>query len=319
MAAASRQWSVYEEQGYLGVLGENERLAVRIVPARGGKIVSLVDKRTEREWIHRTERPWEPLRYGMNWGEGDRGGWDEMFPTIDACPCPDEPWRDESFPDHGEVWCMPWRHAIEEDGLRLEVEGVRVPYRLSKKVYLDAAGLRIEYRLSNPTPHSFSYLWAAHPLLRVSPGMRLLTEPERGRIQVAYSHRNRLGEPLTFASYPEASAADGKSVVDLSVLESAESRAAEKYYFADPLREGYAAVADPDAHEALAFRFSPEDTPYLAIWAHYGGFDDYTFAVEPASGYMDSVQTAHRLGKAKRVEGGSENRWTLSVSLVSLD
>ncbi|MFD0670970.1 hypothetical protein [Cohnella sp. GCM10027633] len=307
-------WSEYSEQGYTCILGENELLAVRIVPGRGGKIVSLVDKRTGREWIHRTDRAWEPLRYGMGWGEGDRGGWDEMFPTIDACPCPDEPWRGAAFPDHGEVWCLPWRWEIDGDALALDIEGVQVPYRLSKRVTLEGAEVRIEYRLDNGTPHPFSYLWAAHPLLRISPGMRILTDPALDRVQVAYSHHGRIGQPLDFARYPFASTSEGGGV-DLSTLEGAESEAAEKYYFEAPLQAGEAGLADPATGERIVFRFDPEETPYLAIWANYGGFDDYTFAIEPASGYMDAVETASRMGKVKQVQGHSTNRWALSVAL----
>ncbi|MFC5529700.1 hypothetical protein [Cohnella yongneupensis] len=223
-------WSEYTEQGYAGVLGENELLTVRVVPARGGRIVSLVDK------------------------------------------------------------------------------------RLSKLITLAGEALRIEYRLNNPTSHVFSYLWAAHPLLRISPGMKLLTEPEQGRIQIAHSHHGRLGKQLDYARFPIASSSDGGDV-NLSVVESAAGDAAEKYYFADPLREGCAGLADPATGERIVFRFVPEETPYLAIWAHYGGFGDYTFAIEPASGYMDSVHTAHRLGKVKQVQANSTNRWTLSVAL----
>jgi hypothetical protein len=42
-------WSEYKEQGYTCLIGDNERIIVRIVPERGGKIISLEDKRSGRE------------------------------------------------------------------------------------------------------------------------------------------------------------------------------------------------------------------------------------------------------------------------------
>lgn len=314
MAMSSANWTPYTEQGYDCWLGENEWLAVRVVPARGSKIVSFIDKRTGKEWIHRTGRPWEALSYGMQWGDGDRGGWDEMFPTINACPCPDEPWQSASFPDHGEVWCLPWRCELDGETLCLEVDGVQVAYRLSKRITLASRSLRIDYRLDNPTPHPFSYLWAAHPLLRIQPGMRLSTSLSEGPIQISYSHNERLGEALAFARFPIATTKDGDRL-DLSIVENAAGAAAEKYYFADPLREGCARLTDPATGASIAFRFSPEETPYLAIWANYGGFDDYTFAIEPASGYMDSVYAAKQMDRVRQVEAYATNRWTLEVSL----
>lgn len=307
-------WSEYIEQGYTCLIGDNERIIVRIVPERGGKIISLEDKRSGKDWIHHTDRPWEELRYGMSWGEGDRGGWDEMFPTIEACPCPDEPWTDKRYPDHGEVWSMPWNRDFDGDRLILTVEGVHVPYRLTKTIALVGNELKIDYRLDNTTPHVFSYLWAAHPLLAVSPGMKLDTEPSSGNIQISYSHLDRIGKQLDVTSFPIASTNNGAEV-NLSVMEDGSTLAAEKYYFTDALQDGYASLADPVTGDRITFRFSTEENPYLAIWANYGGFDDYTFAIEPASGYMDSVDYAHRIGKVKQVQGYSTNHWTLSVAL----
>ncbi|MBB3108150.1 hypothetical protein FHS18_000178 [Paenibacillus phyllosphaerae] len=309
------QWSINEEQGYEVLQGENEFICVRLVPERGGKIVSLVDKRTGREWIHRTNRPWAPLQYGMNWGDGDQGGWDEMFPTIEPCPCPDVPWQDKHFPDHGEVWCMPWTYVIEGGSLWLNVEGRQVPYRFSKKVSLSNSELRLDYQVENPTQHPFSYLWAAHPLLSIRAGMKLEVPTSLGAIEIAYSHGERLGRPFERNTFPFAAGRDG-AVIDLSILEDQDMNAAEKYYFTDRLQEGDVRLTDPLSGEGIVFHFSPDEVPYLAMWAHYGAFGDYTFAVEPATGYMDSVHRAHGLGKTKQVLPGARNTWNLRVTLA---
>ncbi|MCM3630549.1 DUF5107 domain-containing protein [Paenibacillus glycanilyticus] len=307
-------WSIAEEQGYTVLQGENDLLLVRLVPERGGKVISLINKRSGKDWIHRTERPWTALHYGMNWEEGDQGGWDEMFPTIEACACPDEPWQERSYPDHGEVWCIPWTYAIEGESLRLIVEGRQVPYRFSKKVSLAGSELLLDYEVVNPTTHAFSYLWAAHPLLNIRAGMKLNVSPSLSEIEIAYSQDERLGRMRDTNTFPIASGRDGVAV-DLSVLEDKDKNAAEKYYFTAPLQEGDVQLTDPSSGDSMRFRFSPEDVPYLAMWANYGGYGDYTFAVEPATGYMDSVYRAHELGKTKQAQPGSTNAWTLRVEI----
>ncbi|CAH1221780.1 hypothetical protein PAECIP111892_05043 [Paenibacillus auburnensis] len=307
-------WSEYLHQGYICLKGENDFFSVTIVPQRGSKIVSLLDKRNEREWIYRTDQPWEPLKLGMDWGAGDRGGWDEMFPTINASSCPDKGYEHVSFPDHGEVWSREWNYALLGAQLRLEICGVQLPYTLRKTVSLSGSSLIIHYELENLGTQLFSYLWAAHPLLKVEPGMQLRTSPAEGRIQLTYSHRERLGGLHALSSFPIAATKEG-GVTDLSTLEDASGGHAEKYYFTDPLQEGYAGISDPFTGAEISFHFDSEEVPYLAIWAHYGAMGDYTVAPEPATGYLDSVQEAYNRGKVKRIAGHSIDRWRLEIRL----
>lgn len=307
-------WSEFLHQGYTCIKGENGCLSVIVVPQRGSKIVSLFDKISGREWIYRTERPWEPLQSGMNWNDGDQGGWDEMFPTITPSVCPDEAWRHVFFPDHGEVWNRPWRYELDGDKLRLQIDGVRIPYTLTKIISLKRNTLNIDYELKNHAAESFSYLWAAHPLLQVQPGMKLITTPSKASIQLTYSHRERLGGLFDITSYPLAATKEG-GIADLSTLEDASGRHAEKYYFTEPLEVGYAGISDSSSGAEIFFRFAPEEIPYLGIWARYGAFGQYTYAIEPSTGYLDSVQEAYNRGKVKQVAGKSTDRWRLEVEL----
>ena len=62
-------------------------------------------------------------------------GFDEVFPSIESCYYPVEPWEGVKVPDHGEVWSLPWRYEVHEDSVDLSVHGVRFPYRLQKKIH----------------------------------------------------------------------------------------------------------------------------------------------------------------------------------------
>jgi len=56
-------------------------------------------------------RPFKPVAYGAVFVDQDMSGWDEMFPTINACTYPaPSPYAGITLPDHGEVWVLPWEH-----------------------------------------------------------------------------------------------------------------------------------------------------------------------------------------------------------------
>lgn len=310
-------WRESLYKGFPSTVGENEEMSVEIVPSRGSKLVSLINKKSQRNWIYQNEVPWEPLQYGMNWGDGDRSGWDEMFPTILPCPCPNTPWQHVVFPDHGEVWALPWEYEIIGNQVKMRVHGVQVPYILEKTYSLNGKQLHIDYKVENPTPFAFSYLWAAHSLLNVDPGTKLITEPQLDSVLFYYSHKERLARINDRVSYPMAET--NSEPVDLSVLEHHSEHLAEKYWFEGTMQRGMAGLKTKDG-ETFTYLFLPEEVPYLAVWANYGAFfGEYNFAFEPATGYFDNVYTAHTLQKVKMVDKYSANRWRLTVSLDSLD
>ena len=68
---------------------ENDFLRTVIVPEPGAKLVSLVDKRSQREWlVGPGNRPLKKIPDGAAFVDQDMSGWDEMFPTIVACAYP---------------------------------------------------------------------------------------------------------------------------------------------------------------------------------------------------------------------------------------
>jgi len=74
------------------------------VRGMGAKLVSLVHKPAAHDWLlGPADRPFRPVPYGASFVDQDMSGWDEMFPTIEACPYPGEgPYAGAALPDHGE-------------------------------------------------------------------------------------------------------------------------------------------------------------------------------------------------------------------------
>ncbi|TFE28616.1 hypothetical protein [Cohnella luojiensis] len=310
------QWTKSNREGYPVWIGETEKISLCIVPGLGSKVVSLVNRSTNREWLWSSGKALGNEGYASAFSAGDESGWDEMFPGIIESTYPDEPWKGRRIPDHGEVWSMSWVDSCTETELRCKVEGVAFPYRL-EKVYSFASEntVRIDYSLTNLSDSPFSFLWAAHPLLQVREGMKLNVPEGLEEIEVSYSEGQRLGEFQDKRSWPNATSCGG--TVDLSVIGATDRSVAEKYYFTNKLTVGMAALSDPDTGESITLRFPEDKVPYLAIWANSGGYGGYYhFAIEPATGRMDDLNHAMNTNEAATVEGRGTYRWHLEVTLT---
>ncbi len=140
--------------GYEAWRMQSDQIRVEVIPEAGAKIVSLYDKQAGIEWLVQPEHsnPFRVFDYGTEYNPNQCGGWDEMFPTILACPYPAPgPWQGFELPDHGEVWMMPWQDAgTSDDAIRLSVEGRALPYRLSRNLsFSSERTVRLEYLLKN--------------------------------------------------------------------------------------------------------------------------------------------------------------------------
>src|SRR5579862_4893411 len=106
-----------------------------ILPEIGGKIASLRSEESGTEFLWQDDtRPYRPILYGDDFGNYDASGFDECFPTIGECRYPEFPWEGVTAPDHGELWCTPWRYDLKDEAVRLYAHGVRFPYLFEKRI-----------------------------------------------------------------------------------------------------------------------------------------------------------------------------------------
>lgn len=312
-------WRISSYKGHISIIGENARIRTELVPARGSKMVSLLNKQTQREWIHAAEdadRFWkEPLSSGMDWAAADRSGWDELFPTISPCLSPDAAFLGRQLPDHGEVWSLPWEYAIKEDKLELWVKGVQLPYLLKKIYRMEDSALYIQYELQNCSPHSFSYIWAPHCLLKAEAGMKLEVLQPSQNILMRHSKLERFEAEAVYSTYPFIKTKDGQ-IIDMRIVEPKLHLHAEKYWFVNRVTEGKVSIQAPLVKESFQFEYSAEELPYLAIWSNFGGYwNDYNLAIEPSTSYLDDVESSYQAGKVKKINGQGTESWHLKVSL----
>ena len=279
--------------------------AVTVLPALGGKIVSLVDPRSRRQWLWRNEAldlraPSYDASYVTDF---DSGGWDECFPAVAPGTYPSGPWRGSAIPDHGELWGVPWEVVSQEaDRLELAAAGVRFPVRFERTIAITDTGLSFAYRASNPTPFAFPFIWCVHPLLAVQPGM-VLCLPDDVEFKI-------FGRDL------------GASCRLPTVLPRADSGLAIKAFGRSPAA-GWVAVRDGTAEFRL--QWDPATITHLGVWLNAGGWAGvpgalpyYNLGLEPGIGAGDDLGLAASiLDEAGAIPARGYLEWTLYLHLAN--
>jgi len=298
---------------------ESRSLRVTLIPALGGKLVSLYDRLADYEWLVGPMRPLQPAAYGSRFVEQDMSGWDEMFPTIDACLYPQQgAYQGRPLPDHGEVWALPWEWvdgppSKQAEALHLQVFGRQLPYRLERRLSLPEENcLLLEYRVENRGDEELVGLWAAHPQFTSEPGSTVLLPASVTEV-VNVIASERWGEIGQRLSWPNALTAQGKKV-DLEQTQLGPAGSCRKFYLPPESRVGWARLARPRAESWLQLEWQPAELPYLGLWFDEGAYNQTpAVALEPSNGYYDSLELAWRNGRCLRLPPGASAGWELRL------
>lgn len=305
-------------EGYAAVRLETTSWRALVLPTLGAKVISLVARATGDEWLWR--EPGRPLRsatYGAVFGDYDISGWDECFPGIGAGPYPEAPWQGQPIPDHGALWSRPWSYTVDAARLRMWIDGVHLPYTFEREITAGADGeLIMTYTVTNREPTPMRYIWAAHPLFKVRPGMTI-TLPESTTVVVDFSRDDRLGGLLTQHPWPLTHTTSGDRV-DLSLITGPEEGTADKLYAVD-LSAGWGVLHDPHTGDFLALTFDTAQIPHMGIWINQGGWPldappSFNVALEPCLGYPDRLDIAHERGATGLLPPLGTHTWSFTLN-----
>ncbi len=311
------EWKPSTYGNYDAWEGTSEKLRVVLVPALGSRIVSLMHRASGREWLDPGGGPVNP-GYGVPFPQGGLGGWDEMFPSIDPCRYPDDPWRGTEIPDHGELWSVPWRAELRNGALQCRAYGIRFPYRLTKWLAFEADGaLYIRYRAENLSPFPFRFGWTAHPLFRAIAGMRIVLPVREGARFVVTAADGTMADaalPGRAHRWPIVELENGRLRMD--AVSGRDRNTYAKIWFCEPLTEGWARLEDPETGQELTLEFPLAKVPYFALWLNYGGYlDGCHVAPEPSTGFGDSLADAIRDGRVATLSPHGSREWHLRVRI----
>jgi galactose mutarotase-like enzyme len=303
----------------------NGLIAFAVLPELGAKIVTLRDLRNRREWLWTSDRlPLAQHPYGSSYIEtADTGGWDECFPTVATCEYPLEPQRGLALPDHGDLWAQRWDSKVERDADSIRIvnscSAIALPCAFARSLALRAGAARLDmhYAVQNKGSHEVAFIWSAHPLLRIEPGM-VLEFPASARFNV-YSATARTNFPQREGlHWPVPVRRDGHDI-RLDPLPGPDAGVAFKIW-SERLSEGWARLVARDG--ALLMRFDVTEIPQVALWLNAGGWSGiggepyYNIALEPCIGAQDSLAEAVTHNREYAVlRPGETRRWSLTVDL----
>lgn len=296
IAASSRQ-------GWPSVVTETPRARVEIVPDLGGKIVSMYDKAAGKEWlVDSGSRPLKRVPYGSSFVQADMSGWDECFPTVDACRYPGA--EHLALPDHGELWSVPWTWAAEGGEIRMRAQGTVWPYTFSRTLrWLDEAALRLSYRVDNHADEPLKFVWVAHPQFAIDEPTGIEAPPAMDRWLCVFGTG-------AFAQGREYAWRE----TGMDALANAVTGHARKFYHCGPVPQGRVSLAGLASGARLTCSFPKEAVPWLGIWIDEGLFNDRPVcALEPAVGYCDRPDLADARGTAGVVPPRGAAGWHLDL------
>jgi hypothetical protein len=271
------------EAGVSLVVLENERVRAEIAPEQGARVVSLLDRASNRELLY--------SRAGATWDPGDylatlAGGWDQMFPN-------DDPWA--GLPGHGTLWSTPFtaqRPSSTAVALRCRLETPEVDVEHSYQL-LEAprAGVRLTTTV-RARAEVEPFLWASHPMLSIAPGWRIA--PGDGPLEA-----DRI-DPGRAAPGP-VSAADRETVLELP----AGSQGWQEVIYADAA--GNVSVASSDGGSTTRVAWDTEFFGNLWI-VTLSGFEsiDLALVLEPCTTRPYRLDEAIAGGHAMTLSPGTE-------------
>ena len=316
--------------GYAELNGGGSRVA--IVPELGGKISALEVGGRQWLWTNDAIPHAEPV-YGASYVEtADTGGYDECFPTVgaDTVPITVAKYGGTQLPDHGELWATRPTIEVETlDGAQRATcvwRGTKLPYRFTRVVHVDGTGaVTTRYEATNEGKARLPFIWAAHPLLPLTPQTRVVL-PEGTRVRVYAQHGIDLGGAMAEHRWPRLTV-ERKKLVDFSRPDAVARNYACKLFLDFPPAMGRMRAAIEEDGARLEVEFDVAQVPNFGLWINRRGWTPFkkkgllgraprpylNLAFEPGIGAPDTLSEA--LGPvwsaAHWLEAGETKRWEM--------
>ncbi len=296
---------------------ENGTIQVVVVPEMGAKITSLLDKRNQVEWlIGPGDRPFKPVPYGAVFTDQDMSGWDEMFPTINACQYPGpSSGQSIALPDHGEVWALPWQRVSSgQAALDFQVSGRALAYTFSRKIeFAEESVLRFSYQAVNRSDKPLHALWAAHPQFLSGSNARVILPPHIAKVCNVLPESFGWAREEAWMDWPKAARLDGTEV-RLDEVGPPTLNQARKVYIPPEERASWVSIVRQPAQNWLSLSWDVSEVPYLGLWVDEGFISpDSVIAPEPATGFYDSLALAAEKDRQMVLQPGKSLSWSLLV------
>lgn len=276
---------------------ENDVLSVKILKNFGAKIASIYSKEKNFEFLFQpTKGEYEVPVLRDAFEKYDTSGADDMLPTIDECFYPNSYIK---LPDHGDVWAQKWNYEVEDNKLIAWIRSDSLKLILKRTMYLEDNALVLEYSLKNNTLQKHYYLWAFHGLMNFD-----------DNTEMYFDFSGEIENVIDATEYG----------FDFKKLYEYPDKSQNKFYFKNEVENGSCGLIYKNQGLKLQYDFDTKINKYVGVWITKGGFkNEYNVAIEPASGYYDSLERAFKNNKVSSIEPGEELYWSLKLSIEDIE
>ncbi len=279
----------------------NDRIELALIPEFGARIVTLIDRKTGRDWI--AAGPAKGSSEDDAVFDADAAtGWDECFPTVAPCTLPDG----RRLRDHGDLWGRAWVMSnLSERSVTTAY--VNRSFRFTRSLALDGPAVSCLYLIENLQEEKFDYLWAMHLLLAASESDRIEL-PEGTAFQFTFRSDS---QPREAARWP------GDGAFALNNVQPVSARYAAKLQIDAAPFEG---TGIGDERGLLRISGSGPYASSLGLWLCYGGWPAssglHQVAIEPTSASADDLVSAREMARAISVPGFGRVSWQTRLEVA---
>ncbi len=281
--------------------GENDLLKFTIAPAAGGKILSIYNKRLQKEFLW-TNKNLNIAVYpaGTDYDSHFFGGIDELIPNdipenINAV----------EYPDHGELWTTSLEHKLQKNQISVFGDLKLSGLFYKKTVRLDDQDpvIYLDYIIRNDSGHERNFLWKLHAALAIEAGDYLVSSARTAQIaDPAYS---RFSDAAEF-QWPLI------ENVNASVVPE-NNGSIDFFYLSDVARPEMKMLMDNQKY-LFSYQYDEKIFPYQWYFASYGGFmKHYTAVLEPCSSKTMSVNESMLKSQCTILKPGQQIETTVRI------
>jgi len=274
--------------------GENDHIKFEIVPAAGGKIISIFNKDLKKEFLWRNANLLlETHQPGADYDANFIGGIDELLPndipeTVDSI----------AYPDHGELWTTPLNYELLQEKIsvfgKLNLCGLY--YKKTISLAHNLPLINMEYTIRNESNSDRNFLWKLHAALAIEERDKLITSASKAKVvDPDYSRFKDMNE----FKWPVIENEDASIIPP-------KNNSIDFFYLYD-IEKAEMDLLCKGKTNLFRYRYDKNIFPYQWYFASYGGFlNHYTAILEPATSMPISINEAKQLKQCTVLQPGQE-------------
>lgn len=304
--------------GQRSLIMENSKIRITIILDAGGRIVELLHKPTDTDFMWRTPIGLSSLnkrhvQYTDPFHGTYAGGWFEAFPNVGL----DCTYKNAPLDSYDELVYLPWEYEVKKDSaeeiqIRMFVKLLKTPFFVEKTLTLKSndSTLYISEKVTNTGNETMDYQWGHHPNI----GMPFLDEHciielEGADMNIhAALEKSRLIQGYS-GKWPVAEGKNGEKV-DLREIPPAIAGVNDLVWLSN-LKGNEITIVNNKKNLSFTMEWDPEMFTNCLLWIVANGDpgfprynNTYVLCILPSTSDIHTLEKASEAGDCKQLNAG---------------